>query len=246
LLDTLPEAERANVDETGWRVSGRLAWLHAVVSPDVTVYVIDPTRSGDVAERVLGLDHAGLLGDDGWSPYDQFEKARHQQCLNHLLRRADELLHAATAGAVLFPRRVQALLQQALDLRDRHQAGYVSDHGVLVARGHLANRLADLVFPTKVHEANNRFAQHLWNHRDDLFTFLKFPAIEATNWLAEHAISFGVVLRKVWGGNRTWAGAQAQAVLMSFWRTCRQQGRNALDTLSQLLRGQPVVLVQPP
>jgi hypothetical protein len=24
---------------------------------------------------------------DGWSPYDQFEKARHQQCLNHLLRR---------------------------------------------------------------------------------------------------------------------------------------------------------------
>src|SRR5215471_17282308 len=45
LLDTMPQAERANVDETGWRVGGRLAWLHTVVSPSATVYVIDPTRS---------------------------------------------------------------------------------------------------------------------------------------------------------------------------------------------------------
>jgi hypothetical protein len=57
---------------------------------------------------------------------------------------------------------------------------------------------------------------------------------------------FGVILGKVWGGNRTWAGARVQSVLMSLWRTCWQQGRRALDTLSQLLRGQPVLLLQPP
>jgi hypothetical protein len=43
----------------------------------------------------------------------------------------------------------------------------------------------------------------------------------------------------VWGGSRTWAGARAQAVLMSVWRTCWQQGLSALDFLSQLLRGPP-------
>lgn len=246
LLDSLPKSERLNLDETGWRVGGRLAWLHTLVSPAVTVYVVDPTRSGDVAERLLGLDYAGLLGHDGWSVYDRFVQAHHQQCLAHLLRRCDELLQTATGGAVLFPRRVKTLLEQALDLRDRHQAGQVSDHGVLVACGQLSHRLAKLVFPLKVHEANERFAQHLWKHREELFTFLKHPAIEATNWPAEHAIRFGVILRKVWGGNRTWAGARAQAGLMSFWRTCRQQGRSALDSLSQLLRGQLVVLVQPP
>jgi transposase len=246
LLDTLPQAPQANLDETGWRVGGRPAWLHTVVSPNVTVYLIDPTRSGDVAERVLGLDYAGILGHDGWSPYNRFKDARHQQCLAHLLRRCDELLQTATRGAVRFPRQVKSLLQQALDLRDRQRAEQVSAHGVAVACGHLTNRLADLVFPTKRHEANERFAQHLWNHRADLFTFLKFPAVEATNWLAEHAMRFGVILRKVWGGNRTWAGARAQSVLMSFWRTCWQQSRRALDTLSQLLRGQPVLLVQPP
>jgi transposase len=60
------------------------------------------------------------------------------------------------------------------------------------------------------------------------------------------AISFGVLLRKVWGGSRTWAGAWAQSVLMSVWRTCWQQGRSALDFLSQLLRGAPAVLALPP
>jgi len=91
-----------------------------------------------------------------------------------------------------------------------------------------------------------RLAQHLWAHRDDLFTFLRQPGLDATNWRAELAIRFGVILRKVWGGSRTWSGARAQSVLMSVWRTCWQQGRSALDFLSQLLRGTPPALAIPP
>jgi transposase len=70
--------------------------------------------------------------------------------------------------------------------------------------------------------------------------------LDATNWRAELAIRFGVILRKVWGGSRTWAGARAQSVLMTVWRTCWQQGRCALDFLSQLLRGMPAALALPP
>jgi transposase len=66
---------------------------------------------------------------------------------------------------------------------------------------------------------------------------LRQPGLDATNWRVELAIRFGGILRKVWGGNRTWVGARAQAVLMSVWRTCWQQGRSAVDFLSQLHRG---------
>jgi hypothetical protein len=31
-----------------------------------TAYVIDPTRSGSVAEAILGLDYDGTLIHDGW------------------------------------------------------------------------------------------------------------------------------------------------------------------------------------
>jgi transposase len=151
-------------DETGWRVGGHPAWLHALVAPEVTAYVIDPTRSGTVAEAILGLDYGGTMIHDGWSPCDQFNDARHRQCLNHLLRRADEMEEAATRGAVCFPRRVAELLRAGLDLRDRHAAGEISRHGLAVACGRLENQLSDLIFPPKTNAANERLAQHLWAH----------------------------------------------------------------------------------
>jgi transposase len=115
-----------------------------------------------------------------------------------------------------------------------------------LAHGHLESQLSDLIFPLKANAANERFAQHLWAHRDDLFTFLRQPELDATNWRAELAIRLGVILRKVWGGSRTWEGARAQSVLMSVWRTCWQQGRSAPDFLIQLLRGKSAALALPP
>jgi transposase len=66
--------------------------------PHATAYVIDPTRSGAVAERILGLDYSGIMIHDGWSPYDRFHDAEHQQCFAHLLWRCDEILETATPG----------------------------------------------------------------------------------------------------------------------------------------------------
>jgi transposase len=117
---------------------------------------------------------------------------------------------------------------------------------LVVACGRLENQRPDLVSPPKTEVAHERLAQHLWAHRDDLSTFLLQPGLDATNWRAELAIRFGVILRKVWGGSRTWAGARAQSVLMSVCRTCWQQVRLGVNFLSQLLRGTPVALALPP
>ena len=38
--------------------------------PTLECLVIDPTRSGAVAEDILGLDYDGTMIHDGWSPYD--------------------------------------------------------------------------------------------------------------------------------------------------------------------------------
>lgn len=194
-------------DETGWHVGGLGAWLRARVRAEATASVIDPTRSGAVAERLIGAADAGVMIHDGWSPYDNFAQGRHQQCLGHLLRRCQEMLPSVVGGVVRFPRRIKELLQAALDLRERYAAGQVSDHGLAVARGRLDNELAEAIFPLKSNAANERLAQHLWNHRDQLLTFLRVPGLDATNWRAELAIRFGVILRKVWGGSRTWFGA---------------------------------------
>lgn len=110
-------------DETGWRLGGLSAWLWAVTNGRVTVYAIHRGRGFAEAASILGEDYAGILGADGWVVYRCFEKATLQACLAHLLRRCHELLETATRGAVRFPREVQALLQHALVLRDRRDAG---------------------------------------------------------------------------------------------------------------------------
>jgi hypothetical protein len=71
------------------------------------------------------------------------------------------------------------------------------------------------------------------------------PGLDATNWRAELAISFGILLRKVWGASRTWAGARARSVLMSVWQTYWQQGHSALNFLGQFPRSGPMTLALP-
>ena len=245
LKDTLAFQPWVALDETGWRVGGHKAWLHVLTTDVLSYYKVDRGRGADVAAAVLGWDYAGIMIHDGWAPYDRFAKAEHQQCLAHLLNRCVERIETATRGAVRFPRQVKALLQDGLALRDRYWAGEVSDHGLAVATGRLQSRLDTLVEPIKLDPDNERLAAHLAKHDQDIFTFLRVPGIDATNWRGEQAIRPAVVNRKVWGGNRTHRGAEAQSIIMSVLQSCIQQGRNTINFVSGWLRGQCPTLALP-
>ena len=242
ILASVPRAPWIVPDETGWRIGGRLAWMHGFVTPFATVYHVAFGRGYEVAERIIGRDYAGGLTHDGWSPYDRFFWALHQQCLDHLRRRCKGLLETAVGGAAIFPRQVHTLLTDALLLRDRRDEGELSPHGLAVAVGRLGSRLDRMLYWTKTQPDNERLAKHLAKHRKQIFTFLKVPGIDATNYRAEQAMRPAAVNRKVWGGNRTEAGAHAQSVLMTVLATCRQQLRDRLRFLADILRGRQVRL----
>ena len=228
-------------DETGWRIGGHSAWLHAMVAPRVTLYHIDPGRGYEASLKLLDSTYTGRLIHDGWRSYERYRHATHQTCLAHLLRRSRELLASATRGAVVFPRRVKAILTESLACRDRFAADDISAADAARRADQLQAQLVKLAEPVKTHAGNERFAAHLWSQQHHLFTFLRDAeaGIDATNWRAEQAIRPAVVNRKVWGGNRTEAGAVAQSMLMSVLATCRQQHRCCIDWLSLHLRGQP-------
>lgn len=232
-------SDRVNPDETGWKVNGWLQWLWTFVTDRATLYVIRPSRGRDVLDEVLGLDYPGAMTHDGWAAYDALTRARHQQCLAHLLRRANHLIEQAPPGRQHFPTRIKRLLQQALALRRRAEAGDITEHGLAVARGRLERRLDRLLRRRPRLEAQRRFADHLIRHRPELLWFLYELDLEATNWRAEQAIRPAVVNRKVFGGHRTPAGAHALEVLASLFATCRQHGRDALTCLADLLRRPP-------
>ena len=248
ILADVRDSEQVAADETGWRIGGHPAWLHVWVGGRSTAYAIDSQRRAEVLERVIGRDWSGILSHDGFASYERFGDATHQQCLAHVLRRARDLLAAATRGAVRFPRQVIALFTEAIHWRNEVRGGRLAatPDECEEQREAFDDRLAALRGrPRRVPEQAT-LARHLWNHFEQWFGFVADPRIEPTNWAAEQAIRPAVVNRKVWGGNRTAAGAYAQGVLMSVLETCRRQARSALDYISDTLRAAGNLLLPRP
>jgi transposase len=225
------------VDETGWKVGGRLQWLHVAVSAQVTVYAILPGRGYEQSVVILGAVYDGFLIHDGWAPYYRFVFAFHQSCVSHLLKRCNEMVQVASPAAAKFPLQVRHLFQTSLQLRDRYQQGEISAHGLRSATGRLEVKLDRLLLGKRYRDAaNQRLARHLAHERPWLFPFLHCPGLDATNNGAERALRGMVIARKVWGGNRTWEGARTQQILVSVLRTCWQQGKDAFSRMVWLLR----------
>ena len=233
LVEQIRRSRSVTPDETGWKVGGRLWWMWAFSSAEATVYTIEPGRGFAPAAKILGADFDGFLVRDGWAVYRQFVHALHQSCLAHLLRRCEEMILVA-GGKATFPRTVQAILQAALQLRDRREQGELSERGLAIVRGRLESCLDRSLCRSYRTLGNRRLAKHLLRERDVLFTFLDCPGLEATNWRAEQAIRPMVVTRKVWGGNRTVTGARTQSILVSILQTCRQQFRPASSVIQRI------------
>ena len=224
-------------DETGWRKGGRPVWLHAWVGDQATCYVIDPHRSADALERVIGLDYSGTLIRDGCASYDRFEDAVQQLCVGHALRRAHNLEESQIGRAKVFPRQVIDLVQEALQIRAAYQAGQRSQQDLEATYEDYVERMRRLTERPRCNEVNAIFAAHLYNYANAWFAFLLQPELPATNHQAEQALRTPIVNRKVFGGNRTDAGCQAQAITSSTIQTCKQQKRSAFGFLRDAVCG---------
>jgi transposase len=229
-------------DETGWRIGGRLAWLHTLAAKEAVLYVIAPTRAASVSAEILDWDYAGVLVHDGFRSYDNFLKAKHQQCLAHVFRRCQDLLDLMPGGSVDTLEWLKEHFQEALAQRERAALEprvqmtlgswtkiHHDDLLTKLARWH--PRLRPLV----------NFRRFLLRYNGSLFTFLD-EGSAATNWRAEQALRPAVVNRKVWGGNRTAVGAAVQSALMTVMTTLELQGQCVLDSLAATLRGHPLQL----
>jgi len=238
IKERIIDSNHLTPDETGWRIGGHPAWLHAWVGDaGATLYAIDPQRSADVLQKVIGIDWSGSMTHDGFSSYERFENVLHQQCCDHALRRARSLVDKQTGAVKIFPQQVIDLLTAALRLRDRFDEGNADADRRRLAYEDYTQRLRDLTVRPRANEENDRFAKHLYNHAASWFLFLLDPTIPATNHRAEQALKTPIVNRKVWGGNRTDAGGQAQAVLSSVLETCKNKTVNAFTFMSNAFRG---------
>jgi transposase len=223
-----------HADETSWRVAGKTHWLWCFANDDLTYYLIDRSRGEPALMKFFIEEFQGTLVTDFWGAYNAVACAARQGCLVHLLRELHTVDHYKRGGKDWpdFDKKLRRLLGDAIRLRT---AEGLTPESMVSRRQRLDERLAELIESPWQDAQAKRLVKRLRRHRNDLFTFLDQTGVPFDNNLAERAIRPAVIIRKNCYGNRSRAGADIQAVLMSIYRTLRQRGHNPLQTLTQAL-----------
>jgi transposase len=239
LLAALPGEARLNVDETGHPDQGERLWTWCFRAPLYTLFRIDPSRGSNVLVEVLGKEFDGLLGCDYFSAYRKFMKdfdVRVQFCLAHLIRDVKFLVEHPNPANRRYGKMLLGHLRKLFGVIHR-QDTYASEESF---RRTLAAIRNDLVTDAIMELANTREAGNLAdrfvNHVDSYFRFITTPNVEPTNNLAEQAIRFVAIHRRITQGTHGNAGQRWCERIWTVIGTCAQQGRSVFTLLYEAVR----------
>jgi transposase len=232
LLCMLPKEERLNVDETGHKENGEQFWTWVFRSPEYALFRIDQSRGSKVLLDTLGAGFKGLLGCDYFSAYRKFidaSDARVQFCLAHLVRDVKFLVEHPDKVTQNYGKRVLKHLRRLF--RVFHRREEMSEENFIRA----LERAREKVITAAVHapsrgEARNMAKRfHLYGR--EYFTFITTPTIAPTNNLAEQAIRFVVIDRKITQGTRGVRGRRWCERIWTVLATSTIQAKSAFKYL---------------
>jgi transposase len=226
------QAAVVNMDETGWRQEQARAWLWTVVTAELTVFVINRSRSGAVVEAVLGSEFAGVVGADRWSAYNRFPAERRALCHAHLKRHFQALVDRG-GEAEAIGRWGLAEIERLFALWHRFRAGEFGRKELQQRLIPLQARLGRLLRRGQENPDHKAAAlcRELSKWWTALWTFARVDGVEPTNNVAERALRPAVLWRKGSFGSDSAVGSRFAERLLTVAATCQQQGRSLLDFL---------------
>jgi len=222
-------------DETGWRVMGKTWWLWCFTNGNLTYYLIDRCRGSPLLRKFFKREFQGILVTDFWGAYNAITCMAKQKCIPHLLRDMLRVEKYQKPGASWqrFAKKLRRLLRDSMRL-SKHSERRAPDYESKRQRIH--TRLQELLDCPWQDKNARRLIKRLRRHQREMFTFLDHPEVPYDNNTAERAIRPAVIIRKNSYANRSEAGADMQAMLMSIFRTLKQRGHNPLTTITSALR----------
>jgi len=234
LLQALPEAAHWNVDETGHKDRGQRYWTWCFRAARYTLFKIDASRGSQVLLETLGPLFAGVLGTDYFSAYRKYMRDWGIQmpfCLAHLIRDVKYLTTYPHPTTREYGQDLLATLRRLFEVI--HQRTRYSRAAFEQA---LEQARQQVIF-TATHPPHT-YAAEIMAERFDLhgaayFQFITTPGIEPTNNLAEQAIRFVVIDRRITQGTRGQPGRRWAERIWTTLATCTQQGRSVFDFLQQ-------------
>jgi len=250
LLELLRTQSRMNADETGHKENGKGFWTWCFRAELYTLFKIDPSRGSDVLIEVLGKEFNGVLSCDYFSAYRKYMEdfgIDVQFCLAHLIREVKFLLTLPDRATRNYGQRLLDALRKLFRVIHRRDRMTSEQFQRALKRARKKVLKVGRRAPPRA-EAQN-LATRFRKHGDAYFRFITTPGLEPTNNLAEQAIRFVVIDRRITQGTRSERGRQWCERIWTVIATLTQQGRSILDYLRQAvhayLTGQPIPALLP-
>lgn len=226
-----------NVDETGHKNNGERFWTWCFRAAQYTVFKVDKSRGSKVLIEVLGTEFDGVLGCDYFSAYRKYMGdfgVLLQFCLAHLIRDVKFLTKLPDTANREFGELVLGGLRRLFRVIHRREDLGEEEFQVQLEETR-DNLLAMAEEAPEAREAQN-LAKRFETNGDAYFRFVTTPGVEPTNNLAEQAIRFVVIDRRITQGTRSKGGQEWCERIWTVIATCVQQGRPVMEFLEESIR----------
>jgi transposase len=233
-------AKVRHLDETGYRVAGKLHWLHTTSSLCYTFYRAGEAR-GAIPEDLKG----GVVVHDHFKSYNRMIAVLHAFCNSHILRELEALIEfdgepwAKLMRDLLREANVAVHVARAAGakaLAPDVVAAFVERYWAAVRLGlafhREAPKLEGKAGKRQKKRPGHNLLERLKKFKTETLRFLTDFSVPFTNNLAEQDLRMMKLRMKISGCFRTLEGAQIFARLRSIVSTARKQGFNILQILS--------------
>jgi transposase len=229
----IKEQPVVGLDETGWKVAGRKAWMWVATTPLVSVFLVIFNRGAEVAKDLIGETFKGIVGSDRWTAYNWIATIRRQICWSHLIRDFEKIAERSGQSEALgecllgCSRRLFRLIHK---VRDGTLDMTTFARKVKRLRAKVEGLL--LLGTRCDNSKTRRTCKNMLDLSQAMWTFSERTDVEPTNNASERAIRPGVLWRKSCFGTQSERGSLFVSRMMTVSATCRLQGRNVLDYLT--------------
>jgi transposase len=238
----------AGFDETGFRVEGRLAWVHCARTGKYTLLAVHPRRGREAMEAMGVLpSFAGVAVHDAWAPYDTYTAPDHQLCCAHARRELQAVTDTVPQGRWCWASQAAGALaaMQALASEAISQGRDAVDPAALAAQVRLF-RSAALIGAAQtaarsgpLMKKHNALARRLLDRQDDYLRFTADFRAPPDNNGSERDIRMAKLKQKVSGCLRTMTGARQFCAIRSYLSTAAKHGLSFFDALVMLAEDEP-------
>ena len=234
-----------HVDETGWKVRGERTQLISTLNDSAVLYQCSKLRKAEDVKRLIGHDLKQLIICDRAFVYHPWELR--QLCWAHTLR--DFNCFDTYREMKSHAKALIKYTQRLFELARGHQSGRISTADYVLRASEIRPLIKSILkslSELEVAKKPDGTVRNLLKYEEQLWTFLKYPAIPIHNNRQESALRPLVIKRKLSFGNDTPQGADRLAQLMSIIETLKRQGRDVYSWFINAFQGETSSLVPTP